>query len=363
MQKRVLISATREYDGKTMITVGLTKALKVKFPNIGFIKPLGMKDVTAGSVKLDQDVVLMEKACAIHANIQDMNPVQVDYLELDEYWRERRNEEVLANIKSSFDNIAEGRDLVVIEGPGHAGSGSAFGVSTAFLAKEFGAKVVLVASGGLSHPVDEITLNISHFMKYGIEIVGVIINKVKPEHMRYVETLLPDMLKRRNVELLGAVPYEPAIANPTMMHALHALKAKVLHGEQYLNREIGKVFVGASRPWRLLNLFEDNGLLITPGDREDLLLSIMSMRLLGKEGGKVVAGIILTGGVMPHDNVLKLLKRTDIPILSSREFSYDVAKKVTEIVPKISPQDTEKIERITQLVAQHVKIDRILAKL
>jgi BioD-like phosphotransacetylase family protein len=363
MQKRIMISATRETDGKTAVTVGLTLALKKHFPKIGFIKPLGMRDVVSGPVELDDDVILIEKACGVHCNIQDMNPVLMDRSELVEFWKEGKQEGLIEEIKSSFESVAEDKDLVVMEGPGHAGSGSAFGISTAFIAKELGAKVILVTSGGITHPIDEITLNLSHFMKYGVEVIGVILNKVDPGEMAKVQSLFSDMLARRNVELLGVLPFEESFARPTMMQVLEQIGGKVLHGEQYLGRQIGKIFIGAMRPWRVMNLFTENGLLITSGDREDLILSILALRFLGRDGGKRVAGIILTGGTMPHENVMAIIKRTDIPVISLTDFSYEVARKVHKVVPKMTPLDKDKIARIAELTQKHVNIKRIVEKL
>lgn len=363
MQKRLMTCATRQTDGKTTVTIGLTSALKKKFTNMGYIKPLGMKDVISGTVELDEDVVLLEKACGIHCNIQDMNPFLVDRKELEEYWREGRHEGLMDNIRRSFESVAEGKDLVVIEGAGHAGAGSAFGISTALLAKEFDAKVILVTSGGITHPIDEITLNLSHFMKYGVEVIGVILNKVQKEDVSRVQTFFADLLARRNVELLGLLPYEDSFARPTMMQVFERVGGKVLHGKQYMTRRIGKVYIGAARPWRVLNHFGENGLLITPGDREDLLLSMVALRNLGTPGGKSVSGIILTGGIMPHQNVLDFLRKTDIPVICTSDFSYDVAEKVNSAVPKITPMDKEMISMLEGHASEYIDIKRIIEKL
>lgn len=362
-QKRIMISATREDDGKTALTVGLTCAMQKAFSNIGFIKPLGFKDMVSGSVALDDDVVLVDKSCPIHCNIQDMNPVHIDPSRLEEYWTTEKQEELMTEILTSFESVSYGKELVVIEGPGHAASGSAFGASTAQLAKVFGAKVILVTSGGVSHPAAEINLNLSHFEKYGVEVLGVIFNKVKPEEKERAEKYFKGMLRSMGVSFLGAIPYREDLARPTLMQILEALDGKLLHGQAFLNKTIGKIFVGAMRAWRVMERFEDGGLFITPGDRDDLILALLALHHLGEEGGRTACAIVLTGGVTPHESIMTLLKRTSIPVIVVDDLSYEATRKIYEIKPKLSPLDTDKVREVIESIEEHVNVELILEKL
>ncbi len=83
-------------------------------------------------------------------------------------------------IQQSFARIAAGNDLIVIEGTGHAGVGSVFDLSNAHVARMLHAKVVIVTLGGIGHPVDEVALNRCLFEREGVEVIGVIANKVLP---------------------------------------------------------------------------------------------------------------------------------------------------------------------------------------
>jgi hypothetical protein len=99
----------------------------------------------------------------------------------EQFIRNPRKERLTNQIKECFSRVAKDKDLVVIEETGHAAVGSVFDHSNAFVAKILGAKAILISSGGIGRPIDEIMLNKSLFEKEGIELLGVIINKVLPE--------------------------------------------------------------------------------------------------------------------------------------------------------------------------------------
>ena len=159
MTRNLYITGTRKGVGKTTITVGLTSVIKRKVPNIGFIKPLGTRDIARTGYFLDEDTLLVHKACDVHSSLQDASPITVDRGFPTRSYSETSGEELLRRIEDAFGRIRSGRDLVIIEGAGHAAVGSMLGISNALVAARLGAKVVLVTTEQAGHPVDEITLN------------------------------------------------------------------------------------------------------------------------------------------------------------------------------------------------------------
>lgn len=56
---RVFIAATRQDDGKTTTSIGLFAALRARYGNIGYIKPVGQRYVVVEGMKIDEDTVLV----------------------------------------------------------------------------------------------------------------------------------------------------------------------------------------------------------------------------------------------------------------------------------------------------------------
>src|SRR4029078_2769136 len=112
--------------------------------------------------------------------------------------------------------------------------GSVFDLSNAQVAKILGAKVVIVTRGGIGKPIDEVALNQALFEKAGVEIIGVIINKVTPEKIDYIADFARRGLKRRGLELLGVIPQHEILSHPTLRSILEELGAEQLNSSKQL---------------------------------------------------------------------------------------------------------------------------------
>jgi BioD-like phosphotransacetylase family protein len=108
-----------------------------------------------------------------------------------------------------------------------------------------------------------------------------------------------------------------------------------------------------------LRFFKPGVLLITPGDREDLVLAAA-----GLQGGKSsLAGIVLTGNLRPSNAVMKVIQAMPFPVLLAKDDSYEVASKVHDLIVKIQPDDTAKIEVVRDMIGKHVDIQKIVKSL
>lgn len=360
--KRLYVTATKINDGKTVVSLGLLNAFKEKFERIGYIKPLGLKDVRAPGYEVDGDALLMARTLPIHAHIQDMSPVTVDRTLIKEYTDLQKQKELLKSVKDSFKRVSEGKEFILIEGTGHAGVGSVFGLPNALVAKELNTKVLLVTSGGIGHPLDEVALNVGFFKSYGVEVIGVVFNRVYSHEFEQVRKICSSVLERFGTRLLGVMPYNRVIDVPTMMDVLERTRGRLLLGEKYLSNRVFSIQVGAMSAQNALTRLKDNVLLVTGGDRADLLLTVVIKGLLSSEGAGV-AGVVLTGGLVPHPQVLELLKKTDFPIISVDEDSYTTAALIKSLDVKISPSDEKKISVVTDTVRRYVDIEQLLSLL
>src|SRR5476651_2776280 len=226
---RVFIAATRQNDGKTTTSLGLIAALQKHFPRVGYIKPVGQRFVEIEEQKIDEDSVLMNSVYQLNCPLVDMSPIAVEPAFTRKYLTHANNEVLVKKIADSFDRVAWEKDFVLCEGSGHAGVGSVFDLSNARVAKILGAKVIIVSQGGIGKPIDEISLNQALFQREGVEIIGVIINKVLGEKVDYVADFARRGLKRKGLDLLGVLPYEQILCNPSMELIREELDAELLN--------------------------------------------------------------------------------------------------------------------------------------
>src|SRR6185503_14737029 len=119
------------------------------------------------------------------------------------YLQSSNREALVKRIEKAFDRVAWEKDFVLCEGSGHAGVGSVFDLSNAQVASILKAKVVIVSRGGIGKPIDEVALNQALFEKEGVEIIGVILNKVTSDRLDVITDFVRRGLKRRGLDLLG----------------------------------------------------------------------------------------------------------------------------------------------------------------
>jgi len=357
---RVFIAATRQNDGKTTTSLGLLAALQRIHPRVGYIKPVGQRFVEIDEQKIDEDTVLMDRVYQLNCPLVDMSPIAVEPDFTRKYLQSSNYDALVRKIHKAFDRVAWEKDFVLCEGSGHAGVGSVFDLSNARVASLLGAKAIIVSQGGIGKPIDEVSLNQALFQKEGVEVIGVILNKVMMDKYEYVTEFARRGLKRKGLELLGVIPHQPILSRPTMELICEELRADVMNRSEQMHNLVNDVVVGAMSVHNAIPFFRSGVLIITPGDREDLILAAATT-LFGQTDG--LAGIVLTGNLKPSANVLKVIKEMQFPVLLSKDDSYEVASCVHDLIVKTRPKDTQKISLIRDLIAEYVDVDRILKSL
>lgn len=360
--KKLYVAATRQNDGKTTLSLGLLQILSKRLgEKVGFMKPVGQKYVEKEGYKVDEDVVLMKEVCRLKGNLKDMNPITVERGFTEEYIKRGNKEKLVKEIKDAFFRLSRGKKFMLVEGTGHAGVGAVFDLSNAEVAGFLGTKVLLVTIGGIGRPIDEIVINKALFDREKVEIIGVVINKVLPGKYEKIKKLVREGLKKKGIEVIGVIPYEEPLILPTMEQIKEATRAEVIHGESFLDKKVAHIVVGAMEPHHALGYFRTDTLVVTPGDREDIILSTLLTHLSGKEEFSI-SGMVLTGGLLPHERIMELIEKEDIPVLLSKDDTYTTTKKIHDRRIKIRPSDRDKIKEVEKLIKKYVEVERILEK-
>jgi phosphate acetyltransferase len=241
-----------------------------------------------------------------------------------------------------------------------------------------------VSEGGVGRPIAEIVLNAALFERHGVRVAGAIVNKVDLVAKPGIADTLASGLARHGIPLLGVLPYRTILSNPTLAMVLEGVRGELVHPGPDLDRVIGDIAIGAMEPEHMLERIGPGTLVIVPGDREDVILSLTTAHLVGpprsgsaeaaavatgtadpaglpeaRHAGAAV-GLILTGGYRPRPAVIEAIRRADLFATLVREDTYLVASEVHDLLVKTHPADREKIEAIKELVWAHLEIDAVL---
>ena len=354
---RVFIAATRQNDGKTTNSLGLLAALQRRFGRVGYIKPVGQRFVEIDAEKIDEDSVLMDRVFRLNCPLVDMSPIAVEPDFTRKYLQSANLEALVKRIHKAFDRVAWEKDFVLCEGTGHAGVGSVFDLSNANVAKLLNAKVVIVTRGGIGQPIDETVMNHALFKQEGVQVIGVIINKVLPEKLDYITEFAQRGLKRKGLELLGVVPYQPILSRPTVGAIADELEAEILVGKPPLTQIVERMVIGAMGAERARDQLKPGVVMIVPADREDML-EVAAAKM--KASRAPIAGLILSDDIKPSASMLKALRDLPCPVLVTGKDSYRAASIVHDLIVKTRPDDSQKIQLIQEIISKNVNLNRIL---
>ncbi len=357
----IYVAATRQNDGKTTMSMGLLNALKEIVTNSGYIKPVGQQVRLIDGHRIDKDATLMDDLFHIGSHLQDMSPVAIPKGFTENFVSGGDDGSLPAKIRDAYLRESHGKQIMVVEGTGHAGVGSVIELSNADVASLLDVPVVIVTCGGIGKPIDEVTLNKALFDSRGVNVLGVIVNKVKEDKYEKIDKFVRMGFERKGIPVLGVLPFVPGLSSPTMRQLLEDTSAELISGEVSLDHAVDKILVGAMPPRAALDYFHGNVLLITPGTREDLILAAIASNMPSARPESTVKGMVLTGGVPPHDTILSLLKQSSIPCILVQEDTFSAARRITDLIIKIRPQDTDKVEQVKSVVKEYVDIDRLMA--
>jgi BioD-like phosphotransacetylase family protein len=359
--KRVFLAATGQNRGKTTMSLGLLAAIRERGLRLGFVKPVGQRYLVIDGTRADEDAVLMSKVFGLTDALNDMSPVTVPRRFTTDFILGRVTDDLGAQVRAAFERVAAGKDVVVVEGTGHAGVGAVINLSNAAAAAMLDAPVIIVSEGGIGRPIDEIVLNAALFADHGVRILGAVVNKVDVEAHPQLPELLRRGLAQHGVELLGCIPFSEFLANPSLELIATHLDGELLTGEATPGLTIGWVAIGAMQPGHAVELLRDRTLVITPGDREDLVRAAIEVNRTAATPR--VIGLVLTGGFRPEASVLEALRAAGMFAYLVATDTYRTAQAVDEILVKTHAADVEKISTIIELVDRAIDVDALLARL
>jgi BioD-like phosphotransacetylase family protein len=374
MTRHIYLAATGQNRGKTTVSLGVMDGFRRRGLSTGFIKPVGQRTIEVDGVAADEDAILMASVFGLADPLGLMSPVHIPRGFTQAYIEGRVVEDLPARILAAHDRLSHDKEIVLIEGTGHAGVGAVVGLSNAVVAALLGAPAIIVSEGGVGRPIDEIVLNAALFARHGVPVAGAIVNKVDVDAKPGLARTLEQGLGQHGIPLLGVLPYRPILSNPTLAMVQEGVRGELIHRGPNLDGVIADIAVGAMEPEHMLQRIGPGTLVIVPGDREDVILALTTAHLMGPprsgaaEAARAFAarhagaalGLVLTGGYRPRPAVLDAIRGADLFATLVREDTYAVASEVHDLLVKTHPSDFEKIEAIKDLVWDYLAIDGVL---
>ena len=228
------------------------------------------------------------------------------------------------------------------------------------VAKNLGIPVLIVGAGNDKKKKDFINtmqLTYNSFIQKEVDVIGLIANKIEIDEMEYIKTELRKVIPKE--VHIDVVPKVNFLANPTVKEVAEALNGKVLFGEQFLDNSIGSYSTGAMQLRNYLTRIKENALVITPGDRADIILGALQAN--ASSNYPRIAGIILTGNLIPEEPILKLIEgvQSTVPIVSVDGGTFGISNKIGAVKAKIYASNSKKILLALDTFDTYINVERL----
>jgi phosphate acetyltransferase len=360
MNKGIYIATSEPNSGKSIVALGLMKMLLTKTPKVGYFRPIidynanGNRDNHINTILTHFDLkVNYEESYAF------TRPEFLEKLNSD------KEGEIIDTIIEKYKALEEKNDFMLVEGTDFSGEGVSIELDVnVYIAKNLGLPTVIVTSGigkNLQEFINAMHLAYDSYDDKGVKVSAVIANKVKEDN---IDTIVKEVkTKVASDVIVNAIPLVSNLKNPSVKEISKAIEARILFGEELINNQSSSFKVGAMQLENYLNYLEQDCLIITPGDRSDIILGALQANI--SSNYPKISGIVLTGGLVPEPSIRKLIEglKFIIPILSVEQGTFEVANKIGNMRTHMYADNEEKILLALSTFEKHCETEKLSEKL
>jgi len=351
MTKNIFIASAEPYTGKSVVAFGMVNMLLGKTQKVGYFKPI-IAQVNPAEKEKHIEAILEYFSLPIpYADTYAFTRQQV----LHQSETENAGE-MINTIISKYKKLEDNYDFTVIEGSDFLGEGIAFEFeSNVLIAKNLGAPVIIVVTGKDKTPAQVMGTAVNiyrNFLLRDVQVLGIVTNMVAPDDVDAVRLGLTNQLPAEL--MITVIPMDSGLQSPTMQEITNALNAKVLFGAELMANQVDNFVTGAMMLPNFLSHIKENVLIITPGDRGDIIIGSLQANLSANY--PKVAGIVLTAGSLPDEPMLRLIEglQTIIPIISVEKGTFETTTAIGSIHSKITIENKKKIELAIDVFEKYV---------
>ncbi len=351
----IVIASIRKNAGKTSIIAGIISHFKnIKF---AYAKPLGDRLIYRRKKSWDYDASLMINLLGREGELEsrfEKITLGFDHSKLRYMYDEAGIKKALSDMVTE---IGGSNDVMFLESGKDLESGSYLNLDALSMAKYVNARLVVIVSGDSDFILDDIKFIEKYVKIKDNNFAGVIVNKVND--LDIFENSYAPAIKEMGINIIGAIPYKEQLTYLTVGYLAEKLLARVLAGEQKLKNIVKNIIIGAMstadpnknplyiRP----TLNRENQLMITSGDRSDMILAALE---------RDTTGIILTNDIVPPQLILARAKERGVPVLLVPMDTFKAVKTIDDIEALLTKDDPEKIALISQMIEKYTGMNDIL---
>lgn len=342
MSKSLYITATETASGKSAICLGVMQLLLRHVGKAAFFRPI----IAGDGDGPDHDTNLMLRN--FHLDMDESATHAFTLTQARELIGAGKSDQLMETILDKYTELAKKHDFVLCLGTDFQGKDANFEFDlNAEIAANLGSPMLLVVGGKDKQPEDIIQsarLTVDALDEKSVDVEAIVVNRLETGDANVVVAGIQAKIKGGDKILVYAVPEDESLGKPTVEDVRKWLGAKVLYGHSGMGNLVRGYTIAAMQISNFLKYIVQGGLVITPGDRSDIILATLTSRLSSSYPD--VAGILLTGGLEPSESMHQLIEGwtgVPIPILAAPDNTYDTTQDLSRLYGRITPDDHKRI--------------------
>jgi len=358
MSKNLYVSATEERSGKSAVVLGALQMILRELHNVAIFRPI-IND--PGEGKKDHDIELMIEHFKLSVPYRDTYAYTLK--QARELINSGQHALLLENILNKYKMLEDEYKFVLCEGTDFKGKDPSFEFDiNADIAANIGAPMLVVSSGRDKTPDEVVSVTqttLDTLAEKGVDFVACVVNRA-PEGMTDEMVSHIECKTRKQPMPVYVIPEDEKLGKPTIADVKRWLDADILYGHSGLQGLVDNYVVAAMQIGNFLDYINSGSLIITPGDRSDIILSSLASRL--SSSFPDISGIVLTGGLPMSPNVHKLIEGwtgVPVPVLSAKGHTYQTVQELNRLYGRIETGDHQRIATALGGFARHVNVPEL----
>lgn len=354
------IASTGFGVGLTSTSLGLVRALERTGLKVGFYKPIAQQH--------PEDTGPERSTELITRTLHLTPPKPMSLSSVEHLLSDGQIDVLMEDVVSRFQQASQGYDVMVVEGMVPTEKVSYASQVNTQLAASLDADIILVSTADLDNTeelADRIEIQAQLFG--GLQnprLLGVILNKLRSDDpgqfARNLQNHSP-LFRHNNLQILGCIPWNESLNALRMRDVADLMQANIISAGDGEHRRVEDIVLFARAAASSVTLLRPGVLVVTPGDRDDIIMAASLATL----NGVPLAGLLLCSDFAPDPRVLELCQgalNKGLPVYAVASNSYNTATRLHNMNREIPLDDHERAENVTNFVASHIRHDLLVKR-
>jgi len=359
MTQNIYVASVELRSGKSAIVLTLMELLSGGTSKLGFFRPL-----VHGNVEEDRLINLVVNRYQLDIPYQSMYGCTTE--KARELLATNRYDELLKIILTKYKALEKQYDRVLCVGTSFGeGQGAMQADFNADVANNLGCLLMPILRGygrSVTEIIDTAASYRQSLKDHDCDLLATFINGIDEQ---YLLELTEYFNKQGSKHPVYLVPTVAALEKPTISDIANKLNAKVLSGDnECLKRDVLHYKVAAMQVPHFLDHLQEGDLIITPGDRSDIILA--SLMAHKSTTYPQIAGLLLSGKQEPDPQITKLISgisKSPFTVLAVDSDTFTTAVNVTGVQAILDPTNERKIAAALGVVENSIDIPVLKQKL